>query len=96
MFCGLTHQLMDRAHHFGKVLLVGNLPPPIRLAGGLAVLVVHINQVDVARHIQLARTQLAHAHHPKSATLRGACQTLRQRSVLRNAMFGVKLVQAGL
>ena len=95
MFCGLAHQLVDSANHFGKVFLVGDLASPIRPTCGLAVLVVHINQVDVARHIQLACAQLAHAHYPKSATLCRACQTLRQRSVLWSPVNGVKLLQAG-
>ncbi len=35
------------------------------VAGGLAVVVVEVDQVDVARHVELARAELAHAHDPE-------------------------------
>ena len=62
---GVANQAVDGAHGAAKVLLVGQAAPPVCIGSGLAVLVVHINQIDVTRHIELARAKLAHANDPQ-------------------------------
>ena len=70
----VANQGVERAHRFGKVLLVGNATAPLRVAGGVAVLVVNVNQVDVAGDIQLAGAEFAHADNPElgAGAVRGA------------------------
>ena len=64
MFGGVAHQAVNGLHGAGEVFLYGDLAAPVFPASGFAVFVVDIDQVDVGRHIQLARAQLAHADHP--------------------------------
>jgi len=65
MLGGVAHQRVDAAHGPGEVLVVADATPAVRQAGGFTVFVVDVDQVDVARHIELARAQLAHAHDPQ-------------------------------
>ena len=60
----VANQAEHRPDLARKVLVVGNLATAVFAACGFAVLVVHIDQVNVAGHIELARAQLAHANHP--------------------------------
>ncbi|MNS70235.1 hypothetical protein D3C72_1035760 [compost metagenome] len=62
---GVANQLVDPLDGAQKVLVVAELAPPVWPSGGIAVLFVHIDQVDVAGDIELARAQLAHADHPE-------------------------------
>jgi len=62
---GVADQAVDQLDGAGEVFLHRNLAAAVVAAGGLAVLVVDVDQVDVARHVQLARAQLAHADHPQ-------------------------------
>ncbi len=70
--------LSDFANHglhglddLGKVLMVADAPRSmgdtgyIYRAGGFAVLVVDINQIDIAGDVEFACPQFAHAHNPK-------------------------------
>ena len=75
MVGGVAHQGVDAAYQLAKIRLVRNTPPPIGIACRIAVLVVDVDEVDVARDIQLPRPQLAHAHN---ANLR-ACAMGRAR-----------------
>ena len=65
MLGGVANQAVDGAHGAAKVLLVGQAAPPVCIGSGLAVLVVHINQIDVTRNIEFARAELAHANDPQ-------------------------------
>jgi hypothetical protein len=67
-----------------KVFLVGHAAAAVGVAGGFAVLVVDVDQVDVARHVELARAQLAHADHPQLGALAFGAE--------RRAVHGVELV----
>ena len=65
----LTHvsdELGHQAHPFQEVLLVGDDLGPWMLLGStrVAILLVHINDIDVARDIELFGTEFAHGHHP--------------------------------
>ena len=65
VFGGVANQAVQGAHGTAKVFLIAEAATPLCVTAGLAVLVVDIDQVDVARDIQFTRTQLAHAHHPE-------------------------------
>ena len=65
VFGGVADQRIKRFDLVRKVLMVGDLTPPVGAACRMAVLVIHINQVNVAGDIELTRTELAHAHHPQ-------------------------------
>jgi ribosomal protein L2 len=45
---GVANQAVHHPHGAGKVRLVGQSATPLGIAGGVAFLVVDINQVDVA------------------------------------------------
>ena len=64
VFCHLTDQAVNGAHYPRKVFLVGNAVASLGVACGFAVLVIDIDQVYVARHVELAAAQFAHADHP--------------------------------
>ncbi|MPM43080.1 hypothetical protein SDC9_89753 [bioreactor metagenome] len=61
---GVAHQAVDGLDGAREVFVVGQLAAPVRQACGFAVVFVDVDEVDVAGDIQLARAQLAHAHHP--------------------------------
>jgi len=65
MLGGVTHQAVDGLDGAREVLVVGDAPPAIWHAGGLAIVLVHIDEVDVAGDVQLAGTQFAHADDPQ-------------------------------
>ena len=69
MFGGVTNQGIHALDGAGEVLLARHFVAAFAVAQRLAVFVVDIYQIDVARHVQLARTQLAHAHDPHLGTL---------------------------
>ena len=62
---GVAHQAVDGLDGAGEVFVVGDAAPAALDACGVAVVLIHIDQVDVARHVQLARAQLAHADDPQ-------------------------------
>ena len=58
-------QRIDALDRAGEIFMVGNAAPAIGLARGLAFVFVDVDQVDVAGDIELACTELAHAHDPQ-------------------------------
>ena len=84
---GLAHQRINGAHPLAKILLVGNAAPALGRARRLAVLVVDVNQVNIAADVQFTRAQLAHADH--------AYRALVARGSARRAVRGFQ-VCAGL
>ena len=66
---GLAHGVVDVFDRLAKVLVVADAVAALFVAGGFAVVVVDVDQVDVAGHVELARAQLAHAHHPHLGAL---------------------------
>jgi uncharacterized protein (TIGR02099 family) len=54
-------------------------------AGGLAVVFVDVDEVDVGRHVQLARAELAHADDPEVDALAGRVERLAMARILRGA-----------
>ena len=62
---GVADQSEDQTYRAGKILLVGDPAVAVRRSGCFAVFVVDVDQVDVARNIELARTELAHADNPQ-------------------------------
>ena len=70
---GLANQRVDQLDLGGKVFVVGDAAlawhQRLRAASGVAIVVVDVDQVDVAGDIQLTPAQLAHAHHPQLGAL---------------------------
>jgi len=69
VFGGLTHGVVDVFDGLAEILVVADAVAPLRVPGGFAVLVVDVDQVDVARHVEFARTELAHADDPELSPL---------------------------
>ena len=74
--------LRDFANHglhslddLGEIFMVADTPCSagspryIGCASGLAIFVIDINQIDVARYIEFARAQLTHANNPQRGFL---------------------------
>ncbi len=61
----IPHDAENDPHRAAKVFVVGNAATPVGGAAGLAFVLVDVNQVDVTRHIEFARAQLAHADDPQ-------------------------------
>ena len=78
VFGGVAQYRVQRAHQLAVVLLVGNTTPPFAIAAGVAIGFVHINQINVAGNIELARTQLA---HPDDAQRTGAAIGFARRAM---------------
>ena len=69
MLGGLANQGVHAFDGAAEVFLARDLVAAFAVACGFAVFVVDINQVDVAGHIQLSGTQLAHADDPHLGAL---------------------------
>lgn len=65
MLGGVAHQAVDGLDGARKVFVVGDAAPAIGHAGGFAIVLIHIDEVDVARDIELAGAQFAHADDPQ-------------------------------
>ncbi|KAF5288817.1 hypothetical protein FQR65_LT20891 [Abscondita terminalis] len=61
---GVADQAVDALDRASEVFVVGDDAPAVGLACRLAVVLVDIDQVDVAGDIELARAELAHADDP--------------------------------
>ena len=74
---------MHGAHQFAKVFLRADdaawLTAGLRHTGGVAVAVEDVNEIDVAGHIELARTELAHAQNAQAG---GRAFLVERRAVL--------------
>ena len=92
---GLADQCVQALGHPRKVLVHAGGAGAVGAACGLAVFFVDVDQVDVGRHIELACTELAHAHDPEVHALAlgvewravagvGFCLSLRQRQLQRD------------
>ena len=84
MLGGVADQALDQLDGAGEVFVHRDLPAPVVAAGGFAIVVVDVDQVDVARHVQLARAELAHADHPQL----GALARLGQRRAVAFVELG--------
>ena len=73
MLSGVANQGVNEFDSSRKVIVVADAPTPIWQACGFAVFVVHINQVDVARHVQFTCAELAHADDPQRGTFAAGC-----------------------
>ncbi len=71
----VTNQCEDGPHHLAKIFLVRDTTAAIGVSHGFTVVVIQINQVNVAGHIELARPQLAHANNAQLGA--GAVRGLR-------------------
>ena len=76
MFSGLANQSEKGFDGSAEIFLNRNFADALCVASCFAIFVIHINKVDVARDIQLARAQLAHADHPKLCSF-ARCQHWR-------------------
>jgi len=65
MLGGVAHQAVDGLDGARKVFVVGDAAPAIGHARRFSVVFVHVDQVDVAGHVQLAGAELAHADDPE-------------------------------
>ncbi|MCY1525749.1 hypothetical protein D9M68_607410 [compost metagenome] len=84
VFGGFAHGVVDVLDRLAEVLVVADAVAALGIAGGLAVVVVHVDQVDVARHVELARAELAHADHPELSPL----ARLGQRRAIQPVQLG--------
>ena len=84
MLGGLADQRVQRASGAGEVFVVGQPSAPVGHAGGLAVALIDVDQVDVAGDVELARAQLAHADDPQ-----------RHGTAVRRLRLAVALLQGG-
>ena len=66
---GLPHQGKHSPHPFAKKLLVGDAAPARVRSCRLTVLIVDVNQINVAGDVEFAGTELAHAHDAQLAAL---------------------------
>ena len=66
MLAHVSDELRHQAHPFQEVLLVGDDLSPWMVLGTtrVAILLVHIDDIDVARDIELFGAEFAHGHHP--------------------------------
>ena len=87
----VAHQAVDDLHRMGEILMVGNAAAPLGVAGRFAVLRIHIDQVDVAGHVELASAELAHTDHPQGHRLAIG----RERCAMAAVQFAARM-QAGL
>ena len=76
MFRGLANQSEKGFDGSAEIFLHRDFADALCVARRFAIFVIHINKVDVARDIQLARAQLAHADHPKLCSF-ARCQHWR-------------------
>ena len=78
MFSRIAREDINCPYCPGEIFLVGEAPAPLGVTGGLTVFVIDINEVNVARYIELPRAELAHAHDPKLRPLarRGGGRTM--------------------
>ena len=85
---GLANQRVNQLDLGGKVLVVGDAAlarhQRLRAAGSVAIVVVDVDQVDVAGDIELSPAQLAHAHHPQL----GALAVRAQRRTVQCVQLG--------
>ncbi|OIQ70964.1 hypothetical protein GALL_474210 [mine drainage metagenome] len=65
VFAGVTNQAINGSHGFGEILVVGQATPALGIASGFPVFVIDVNQVNVARYIELSGPELAHANKPQ-------------------------------
>ena len=66
MLIDLGNELRHFSRPLQKILLVGDglRAHVVALSAGLAILFIHIDEIDVARDIELFGTELAHGDHP--------------------------------
>ena len=61
----LAHQSVDGLDDAGEIFVIRQFAAAVGQAGGFAVVFINVDEVDVARDIQLAGTEFAHADHPE-------------------------------
>jgi hypothetical protein len=61
----LADERVNPLDRFGKVFVVADAMAPDRVAGGFAVVVIDVDQVDVAGDVELASAEFAHANDPE-------------------------------
>jgi hypothetical protein len=92
VFGGVTHQRVNAFDGLREVVDVVDAVAPAVDTGGLAVFVEHVDQVDVAGHVEFARTQLAHADNPQLGTFAAGCG----RRAMAFVEFGERLHAGGI
>ena len=94
VFGHFTDRVVDVLDRLGEVLVVADAVAAVFVAGGLAVFVVDVDQIDVAGDVELARAEFAHADHPELGACgwRSAfaqwCVIQRQRGAMQRVEFG--------
>ena len=84
-FMLLANEVVARAQTQGvQPPLPHPAPAPVGGACGVAVVLIDVDQVDVAGHVELARAQLAHAHDPQF----GAAPVGRPRRAVQRVQLG--------
>ena len=65
MLGDFADQRINHLYGTAEVLMVGDAPAPIAGASGVAIAGIHVDQVDVARYVELARAEFSHADNPQ-------------------------------
>ena len=86
VFGDLANQRKDGLDLLREILVVGDSSAPVGQACGFTIVVIDINQVNVAGDIELAPTQLAHADDPQL----GAAVAAAWAGALRHTVRGVQ------
>ena len=69
MLGGVANQAVDLADRLAEVLLIGKTVASFGIAGGLAIAVIDIDEVDVTGDVEFARAKFAHADNPQARAL---------------------------
>ena len=96
MLGGVAHQCINAFDGAAKVFVVREHAAAIGLARGLAVMLVDVDQVDIAGDIELARAQLAHADDPELHVLPGRAFGRAMAGVQLGTHLGACTVQSQL
>ncbi|GIX25964.1 MAG: hypothetical protein KatS3mg122_3195 [Caldimonas sp.] len=81
---GVADERVQAARHLREVFVCRDAAAPLRVAGGHAGFLVHVDQVDVGGNVELAPAELAHAHDPEVDALAGFVQ----RCAVALVLFG--------
>ena len=69
MLGGVANHAVNRTHGLGEVLVVGDACAPLCVTRSFAILIVNVDQIDIAGDIEFTRTKLAHTDNPEQRAL---------------------------
>ena len=69
MLRGVADQAVDLAHRLAKVFVVGQAVATLRIARGLAIAVIDVDEIDVTGDVEFTRAEFAHSDNPQPGAL---------------------------